>query len=39
MSWAGCQNNLSDVNFYLQKVWKFSKKIQLTKSNPTMTRG
>ena len=39
MSLAGCQINPIDVNFYLQKVWKFLIQIQLTKSNPKITRG
>ena len=38
INWAGCQNNLSDVNFYLQKVWNVLIKIQLTKSDPKITR-
>ena len=37
MSWAGCQINPIDLNFHLQKVWKFLKKIQLTKSDLTNT--
>ena len=36
MSWAGCQNNTIDVNFHLQKDWKFLK--IPTKSYPTRTR-
>ena len=36
INWAGCQNNLIDINFYLQKVWNVLIKIQLTKSDPKM---
>ena len=39
MSFAGCQINMINVNFHLQKVWKFLMKIQLTKSDPKRTRG
>ena len=39
MSLAGCQINPIDVNFHLQKVWKFLIKIQLTKPDPKRTRG
>ena len=44
MSLAGCQINLIDVNFHLQKsftskkVWKFLIKTQLTKSDPKNIR-
>ena len=36
---GGCQINSIDVNFHLQKVWKFLIQIQLTKSKPKITRG
>ena len=39
MSLSGCQINPIDVNFHLQKVWKFLVKIQLTKSDPKRTGG
>ena len=39
MTLAGHQINLIDVNFHLQKFWKFLIKIQLTESNLKMTRG
>ena len=39
MSLAECQNNPIDVNFHLQKVWKFLIKIQLKNSDAIRTGG
>ena len=39
MSWAGCQNNPIDVNFYLQKSLEFIEKNQLTKSDSKRPGG
>ena len=38
MSFAGCQINLIDLNFHLQKSLEIWIQIQLTKSNPKITR-
>ena len=39
MSWVGCQNNLIDHNFHLQKSLEiFEKKNQLTKSDLKSSR-
>ena len=37
LAWQGVKLTLIDVNFYLQKVWKFLIKTQLSKSDPKKT--
>ena len=39
LTWTGCQNNPIDVNFHHQKSLEIFEKNQLTKSDPTRTRG